>query len=74
MQRYTIKSSKNREDYMEIQKETPEGYYVRIVRSYDGYHQATESFMERHLFEMCLKTAYLVPVARTAGVLSSSVA
>lgn len=66
MQRYTIRSTADRQDYVEIQRETPDGFQVRIVRSRDGFQEATESYMERHLFEMCLKTAYLVPAEQNA--------
>lgn len=57
--RYRIKSSPDREEYLEIVRRNETGYHVRIVRWQDGYESVTESFLENHLFEMCLKTRYL---------------
>ncbi|TVR69287.1 MAG: hypothetical protein EA427_08630 [Spirochaetaceae bacterium] len=59
MQRYRIKSSPEREEYLQVLRKSEAGYQVRIVRCYEGYESVTESFLEAHLFEMCLHTGYL---------------
>lgn len=59
IQRYRIKSSPEREEYLEVLRRTDAGCHVRIVRCYEGYETVTESFLEAHLFEMCLQTGYL---------------
>jgi hypothetical protein len=57
--RYRIKSSPEREEYLEVLRRSETGYHVRIVRCLEGYESVTESFLENHLFEMCLQTRYL---------------
>ena len=57
--RYRIKSSPEREEFLEVLRRNETGCQVRIVRCYEGYETVTESFLERHLFEMCLQTGYL---------------
>lgn len=59
MKRYRIKCEPGRSAYMDILAETAEGFHVRIVREHDGYETVTESFMEHHLFDLCLSTAYI---------------
>ncbi len=59
IQRYRIKSSPEREEYLEVLRRNETGCNVRIVRCFEGYETVTESFMEAHLFEMCLQTGYL---------------
>ena len=65
--RYRIKSSPEREEYLEIIRRSEAGYHVRIVRCLEGYESVTESFLENHLFEMCLQTRYLYEEADAAA-------
>ena len=66
MKRYRIKCEPGRTAYLDILGEHDGGYRVRIVRERDGYEAVTESFMEYHLFELCLSTAYISEIAGQA--------
>lgn len=57
--RYRIKSTADRREYLDVLRRTETGYHIRIVRCHDGYDDVTESFLEMHLFEMCLETGYI---------------
>jgi hypothetical protein len=59
MKRYRIKCEPGRSAYMDILAETEEGFQVRITREQDGYESVTESFLEHHLFNLCLATDYI---------------
>ncbi len=62
MKSYSLKSLGNKNDYMTIVKETPEGYVIRIVRDLDGYEEVTTDFLSRELFECCIRTGYLTEI------------
>ncbi len=70
MKRYCIKCEPGRVEFLDVLRETDEGFFVRVVRVKDGYDKVVEEFMARHLFEMCLKTGYIAAVTEA----SSSVA
>ncbi len=55
---YSIKSH-NPCDYLTIEKETEDGFVVRITREFDGYQKVATDFIERELFESCVRTGYL---------------
>lgn len=59
IQRYRIKSSPDRDEFLEVTRRSESGCHVRIVRCYEGYETVTESFLESHMLEMCLQTGYL---------------
>ena len=59
MKRYRIKAEPGRSAYLDILAETAEGFQVRITREQDGYESATETFLEHHLFDLCISTAYI---------------
>ncbi len=58
---YSIKSH-NPCDYLTIEKETEDGYVVKIIREFDGYQKVETDFIEKSLFESCLRTGYLKKV------------
>ncbi|MFI3258098.1 MAG: hypothetical protein R3Y36_07360 [Spirochaetales bacterium] len=58
---YSI-SSHNPNDFLTVERETEDGFVVRIVRDLDGYEKVTTDFIERKLFESCLRTGYLKKV------------
>lgn len=68
--RYRIKSCPEREEYLEVLRRNETGYYVRIVRCYEGYESVTESFLEKHLFDMCLQTGYLTEDSAAAATMT----
>jgi hypothetical protein len=63
MKRYSIKTHPGREEYLEILDETGDGYQVRLTRLSDGDEKVSEDFIDRSLFETCLKTGYLSELA-----------
>ncbi|MDR2662822.1 MAG: hypothetical protein LBC31_07495 [Treponema sp.] len=66
MKRYTIKSRPDRSEYVDILKETDEGYAIRLTKVSDGYEKIQEDFIDRHLFDLCVKTGYLSELAAAA--------
>ncbi len=61
---YFIKSH-NPSDYLTIERETDEGFVVRITREYDGYKKVVTDFIEKTFFESCVRTGYLTKVENT---------
>jgi len=59
MKRYCIKSRPGRSEYMDILSETDEGFRIRLTSICDGDERVREDFLNRHLFDICLKTGYL---------------
>ncbi len=59
---YTLKSIGSANDYINIIKETEDGYIVRIVRDRDGYDEVTTDFISHSLFDSCVRTGYLTKI------------
>ncbi|GHV86403.1 hypothetical protein AGMMS50230_20110 [Spirochaetia bacterium] len=72
MKRYWIKSRPGRSEYLDILAENDEGYNIRLTRLSDGDEKIREDFINRHLFDLCIKTGYLSELANAE--LSFSVA
>lgn len=68
MKRYHVRSAPGQQAVLEVLSSSTEGHQVRITRHYDTYQESEESFMPRELFELCVKTAYIVELNRTAQV------
>jgi hypothetical protein len=66
MKRYSIKSRPDRSEYLDILKETEAGYAIRLTKISDGYEKIREDFIDRHLFDICVKTGYLSELANAA--------
>ncbi len=66
MKRYCIKCEPERVEFLDVLRETDDGFLVRVVRVKDGYEKVVEEFMARHLFEMCVKTGYIYEAAVAA--------
>jgi hypothetical protein len=67
MKRYCIKCEPGRVEFLDVLRETDEGFFVRVVRVKDGYDKVIEEFMARSMFEMCVKTGYIYAVAEAAS-------
>ena len=63
MKRYYIKSRPGKSEYLDILSETDEGYYIRLIKITDGDQKIREDFINRHLFDICLRTGYLSELA-----------
>lgn len=67
MKRFCIKCEPGRVEFLDVLRETDEGFYVRVIRVKDGYDKVIEEFMARHLFEMCVKTGFISAVSEAAS-------
>jgi hypothetical protein len=57
--RYYIKCENGRSEFLDILRETSDGYYIRLTRVKDGYEKTIEEFMSKQLFDTCLNTGYI---------------
>lgn len=60
MKTYYITNANNRGHYLSILNESEAGFMTRIYREEDGYEETIENFMSRELFDICLRTGYIV--------------
>ena len=63
MKRYCIKCRPGKSEYLDIISETDEGYKIRLTKISDGDEKILEDYIDRHLFDICLKTGYLSELA-----------
>jgi hypothetical protein len=63
MKRYWIKNNPGKSEYVDILSETDDGYKIRLTRIVDGDEKVREDFINRHLFDICVKTGYLSELA-----------
>jgi len=66
MKRYSVKSLPGRTEYIDILKEMDNEYLVRFTRSNDGRTKTSEETMTRHLFNLCVQTGYINPIAESS--------
>ena len=59
MKKYRVKNHNHKSEYIEILKETEDGFLIRYVRIKDGSEKVTEEIITRHLFNICLRTGYI---------------
>ena len=59
MKRYHINARPGRIEFFDILNEMEDGYTVRLTKISDGNESTVESFLNRHLFTICLKTGYI---------------
>jgi hypothetical protein len=67
MKRYYIKCRPGRIEYIDIIRETGEGFFIRLTRLSDGNEKIIEESMPRHLFNVCLKTGYIYEAVNEAA-------
>jgi len=67
MKRYCIKCEPGRVEFLDVLRETDEGFHTRVIRVKDGYEKIIEDFMDRHLFELCVKTGFLYETKEAAS-------
>lgn len=63
MKKYHIKARPGKAEFLEIISETDEGYNIKHTKIRDGDIKVKEDFINRHLFDICLKTGYLFELA-----------
>jgi len=68
MKRYRIKTMPGQLAFLEIVSDLGDDYRVRITRRFEGYDTTEEQTMTKHLFDLCVRTDYLVPDTATERV------
>lgn len=66
MKRYSIKCLSGSTEYIDILKEMESEYLVRFTRNNNGNVKTSEETITRHLFNICVQTGYLNPVAESS--------
>jgi hypothetical protein len=54
---------------VDVLHESDSGYNIRLTRRSDGNERVFEQFIDRHLFDICVKTGFLSELA--AGMAAS---
>ncbi|MDR1240217.1 MAG: hypothetical protein LBK27_08880 [Treponema sp.] len=67
MKRYCIKCRTGRVEYIDMLRETEEGFFIRLTRLSDGNEKISDEFMTRSLFDMCVKTGYIYEMTQEAS-------
>jgi hypothetical protein len=72
MIQYKVKSSDGVNSFLEILKQKKGGFDVRITCVYEDYKKEMNEFIDRELFETCIRTGYLTPIDETAPLLATA--
>jgi hypothetical protein len=72
MIQYKVKSSEGVNSFLEITKERTDGFEVVITCIYEDYKKELKEFINKQLFDTCLRTGYLTPMDNTARLLASA--
>ena len=72
MIQYRVKSSEGVQSFLEVTREKSDGYDVRITCIYEDYKKEMNEFINKQLFETCLRTGYLRPVETAFPTLASA--
>lgn len=62
MIQYRVKSSEGVQKFVEITREYPDGYDMIVTDIHEDYKKEHKEFINRHLFETCLRTGYLIKI------------
>jgi hypothetical protein len=62
MKRYRVKSQPGREAYLDILHESDAGYRIRLTKRDGGGERVIEEYIDRHLFDICVKTGYVYDI------------
>ncbi|MCL2411731.1 MAG: hypothetical protein FWC97_08825 [Treponema sp.] len=63
MKRYSIKCLPGNTEFIDILNEDDSDFHVRFTRDTNGSVKTTEETITRHLFNICVQTGYISPVA-----------
>ncbi|MDR0487710.1 MAG: hypothetical protein LBG91_05640 [Treponema sp.] len=63
MKRYNVRCRPGRTEYIDILRELEDEYLVRFTRLNDGNERISEETITRNLFNICVQTGYLYPMA-----------
>ena len=67
MKRFTIKCLPGKTEYIDILKELDNEYVVRFTRFNDDNEKTTEETITKHLFNICVQTGYIHPLAEAVA-------
>ena len=67
MKRYNVKCRKDRIEFIDIIRETEDGYMIQITRISDGIENTREETITRHLFNICIKTGFICEMLTNAA-------
>lgn len=62
MIQFRVKGNEGFETFLEIVKEKTDGYEVLITCVYDDYKKEMKEFINKRLFDTCIRTGYLQQV------------
>ena len=63
MKHYKVKGSGSVDTYLQIMREREDGFEVIITSVCENYSKTIRDFIDRPLFDACLRTGYLTTVA-----------
>jgi hypothetical protein len=66
MKRYCIRNEPGKKEFIDILRETGDGFIIKVTRIRDGYEKIAEDFIPRHLFNICVNTGYLYEIKEAA--------
>ena len=61
---YLIQKAKGKMSYCSIVCEKGNGYIIKICRDIEGYVKESEDYIEKELFDLCLRTGYIKKIAQ----------
>lgn len=70
MKLYSIKTTQGDASYCSILQETDAGYILRICMDKEGYQKVSEDFIEKDLFDMCIRTGYIHELSEAASIVA----
>ena len=59
---YLTQKAKGKTSYCSIIGEKETGYIIKICRDIEGYIKESEHYIEKELFDLCLRTGYIQEV------------
>jgi hypothetical protein len=68
MIQYKVKGNEGFDTFLEIVKERRGGFDVIITCVYEDYKKEMKEYVNKDLFEMCIRTGYLQKIDRFADI------
>jgi len=60
---YLIHKAKGKISYCSILCEKDSGYIIKICRDIEGYVKESEDYIEKDLFDLCIRTGYIKKIS-----------
>ena len=68
MTRYDVKGTGSTQTFVDVMRERNDGFEVLITCSCDNHQKTVREFIERPLFDTCVRTGYLTRRRPDAGL------